>query len=96
MKKKSKRNVSPYIYISAFHNIIGAMSGHRVFDRFGFNLPPGPKKGKLSVLTQYEKLVFMPELYDWVCVETSELLSGYQPSAELLGILGGNINLDLQ
>ncbi|MEI2695468.1 MAG: hypothetical protein V9E90_10385 [Saprospiraceae bacterium] len=96
MKKNAKRKVSPYIYVSAYHNIKGAMSGHRVFDRFGFNLPPGPKKGKLTVLTKYEKLIFMPELYDRVCMEAAEILTGYQPPDELLEILERNINIGIQ
>lgn len=63
MEKNTKCKVLPYIFDSAFHNIIGAMSGHRLFDRFGFNLPPRPKKGNVSVLTQYEKLVIVPEVF---------------------------------
>jgi len=96
MKKKAKSKVSPYIYVSAFHNIIGAMEGHRIFERFGFNLPPGPKKGKKTILTKYEELVFIPEVFDWVCPETAALLTGYKPSAELLGILEENVDLELQ
>ena len=96
MKKKAKRTVSPHIYVAAFHNIIWAMDGLRIFERFGFNLPPRPKKRKQTLLTQYEKLVFVPEVFDWVSQETAELLTGYQPSAELLGLLGENIDMDLE
>ncbi len=96
MKKGAGKKVSPIIYAAAFHNIIKAMSGLRIFERFGFNLPKALKKERKTVLFYYEKLVFFPELYDWVSEETAEVLSGYQPSAELLGILGGNMNLELQ
>lgn len=96
MKKRAKRTFSPNIYVSALYNIIWAMSGFRIFEWFGFNLPTRQRNTKHTLLTDYEELLFMPEVFDWVSEETAELLSGYQPSAELLGILGGNINLDLQ
>lgn len=96
MKKKTQKQVSPYIYVSAFHNIIVAMSGHRIFERFGFNLPPRTKETKMTLATDYEHLKFAPELFDWVNEETAELLSGYKPSGELLSILRDNINFDLQ
>ncbi|MBK9721921.1 MAG: protein rep [Saprospiraceae bacterium] len=96
MKKRAKRTVAPYIYVSAFHNIIWAMSGHRIFERFGFNLPPRTKETKMTLAIEYEQLKFAPELFDWVNEETAELLSGYQPTGELLSILRDNINFDLQ
>ena len=46
MNKKAHSKISPYIYVAAFPNIIGAMSGHRIFERFGFNLLSGPKNQK--------------------------------------------------
>ncbi|MBL0235577.1 MAG: protein rep [Saprospiraceae bacterium] len=96
MKKKAQSKISPYIYVAAFHNIIGAMSGHRIFERFGFNLPERTKETKISLITDYNQLVFVPEQFDWVSTETAELLTGYQPSDELITILAENINLDLE
>lgn len=96
MKKNVKNKVSPYIYVSAFHNIIWAMEGHRVFERFGFNLPPNPKTGKRTILTDYELLTFDPQLFDWVSPETGILLTEFKPKRELIGILESNIDLVLQ
>lgn len=96
MKKKTQSKISPYIYAAAFHNIIGAMSGHRIFERFGFQLPFRTKETKMTLITDYNQLVFVPEKFDWVSSETAELLTGYQPSDELMAILENNINLDLE
>jgi hypothetical protein len=92
MKKKAKRKISPFIYVSAFHNIIGAMEGHRVFERFGFNLPPSTKINKRTSLSDYELLIFDPQLFDWVSVETAALLTAYKPTCELMGILEENLD----
>ncbi|HRG38945.1 MAG TPA: hypothetical protein PK289_10480 [Bacteroidia bacterium] len=40
MKKKNERKVAPIIYVSAIDNIIYAMKDLRIFERFGFDLPP--------------------------------------------------------
>ena len=96
MKKRTKNKISPFIYVSAFHNIIKAFSDHRIFERFGFNLPARTKETKMTLVTEYDQLKFTPELFDWVNDETAELLSGYKPIGELLSILRDNINFDLQ
>ncbi|MBL0235581.1 MAG: hypothetical protein IPQ02_02895 [Saprospiraceae bacterium] len=72
------------------------MSGHRIFERFGFNLPERTKETKMTLITDYNQLVFVPELFDWVSYDTAELLTGYLPSDELMVILENNINLELQ
>lgn len=92
MKKRAKRKVSPYIYISAFDNIITAMQGLRIFERFGFNLPPQTRKRKFTPLTIYEELHFDPQQHDWVNPETEALLTSYKPHPELLEILNNNID----
>lgn len=38
----------------------------------------------------------VPELFDWVSYDTAELLTGYQPSGELMAIFENNIDLDSQ
>ena len=44
------------IYVKAYHNIISAMKGKRIFDRFGFNLPRGKKpEGNLKLLTEFKE-----------------------------------------
>jgi len=93
MKKKARRKVSPYVYVAAFHNIIWAMQGHRVFDRFGFNLPPRCNVTQRQTVTDYEVLKFDPQLFDWVSPYTGALLTLYQPEPELMAILKNNIDL---
>jgi plasmid rolling circle replication initiator protein Rep len=98
INKKSKEKSSPLIYISALNNILNAMKGHRVFERFGFNLTTenkltnaGPK-----VLNQYNEWVFDLKQTDWVNTDSEELLSGYLPTNELKGLLKNNIDIHLE
>lgn len=41
---KVKKKASPKVYISAMYNILSAMRHHRLFERFGFNLPQTDNK----------------------------------------------------
>jgi hypothetical protein len=41
---KTKKNTKPMIYAYALDNILCAMKGKRIFDRFGFNLTKTNKK----------------------------------------------------
>lgn len=96
MKKKS--GLTPFVYASALDNIICAMKGHRIFDRFGFNLNEAKqlKVSKRTTLEQYRELIFDPKLCDWVDPETEELLTNYQPPPALMAILESNIDTSLQ
>lgn len=104
MKKKSqgttpKEKVTPYIYASAMDNIIVAMSGHRVFDRFGFDLPKmgtDTPRGKSTTLNDYTALKYNSHLFDWIDSETERALSGYVPSSILRAILDNNIDKELE
>ena len=42
--KKSKQPIKPMIYAYALDNILVAMKGKRIFERFGFNLSQQPSK----------------------------------------------------
>ena len=44
LKKKCKQTTPPMIYAHALDNILVAMKGIRIFERFGFNLPQQPTK----------------------------------------------------
>ncbi|MBL0235586.1 MAG: hypothetical protein IPQ02_02925 [Saprospiraceae bacterium] len=50
----------------------------------------------MTLITDYNQLVFVPEQFDWVSTKTAELLTGYQPSDELMAKLENNINLELE
>ncbi len=95
LKKKTKQNCSPFIYVSALDNILWAMKGHRIFDRCGFNAETSYKRkaGKSMPLKKYDQWDFDPAQSDWVNSESDEVLTGYMPPAELTVLLANNINL---
>jgi len=99
MQKNPKKKVSPIIYASAIDNIVWAMKDHRIFERFGFDLPAKPtiKGGKSQTLTEYDEWKHDPKQTDWINTEdTDQLLTGYILTGELLSILENNINTDLE
>ncbi len=98
-RKKSDSKISAYIYVSALDNILSAMDGLRIFDRFGFNLPtelrPKPVR-KTRVLFDFEKWVYYPKATDWLNNETGKLLSGYILGGELARILKNNLEVRIE
>ena len=101
--KKSKgivptRKITPYVYVSAIDNIILAMSRHRLFDRFGFDLPKTDRKpgGKRTKLTDYTELKYDSHLFDWIDSDTEKALSGFVPSPILRAILESNMDKDTE
>ncbi len=96
-KKKPIAENTILIYAAAIDNIVAALKPHRVFDRFGFNLPPTKKaKGNYTKLSVYQELHFDIKKTDWINVDTAEPLSGYTPPQELTSLLGYNIDTYLQ
>lgn len=94
--QKGRTKATPYVYVAAFHNIICAMEGHRVFDRFGFNLPKQNTKVCRKLLIEYEELIFEPESFDWVDnFDGNKKLAHYFASPKLLAILNCNIDICL-
>jgi hypothetical protein len=97
MAKKGKSITNPNIYVRALDNIIDALKDHRIFERFGFNLPQKPKQLKnIRIVTQFTELKYDSSVFDWVENDTDEVLTGYSPSPLLIGILGNNINTHLE
>lgn len=92
LENKIENTSSPYVYVSALDNILTAMSGHRLFERFGFNLPPRKDTRNRRMIAKYDIWKYYPELRDWLNPETGEILSGYNPSHELISILNNNID----
>lgn len=86
------------IYTAALDNIFHAMKPHRIFDRFGFNLPPTTKEGTVRIVpaSQCEDFIFTVEMYDWLNAKNGEGLTGYAPTAQLDCLLHENIDTDLQ
>lgn len=96
LNKKAARKTTPYVYVSALDNILTAMTGHRIFDRFGFSLPAHLRKSKKTksvILKNFGQWIFNSHISDWINFETGEILSGYQLSRELQHILKNNIDL---
>lgn len=92
--KKSKSPNNASIYVSALDNIIAAMQGHRIFDRFGFDLPKSDnfRKAKFSTLNEYEEWFFDLRQSDWINSETEEVLAGYELPEELKEILSNRLD----
>ena len=55
------------IYARALDNILVAMKGKRIFERFGFNLPKQQQKAKnTKVVVDFENWKFLKDSSDWV------------------------------
>jgi len=94
MKKKAQSKIPPLIYAAALDNIFCAMKGHRLFDRFGFNLDKAVrKKGKQQVVVDYEEISYDRCASDWVNYDTGEVLVGFVPSGQLGWLLKNNIDM---
>lgn len=80
--KREKRSSS--VYVAAYDTIIQALKGRRVFDRFGFNLPPrNANKGQVQFLKYRKEWFYLPEFSDWVEIDGPLTLTGYVASKEL-------------
>ncbi|MBK9504753.1 MAG: protein rep [Bacteroidetes bacterium] len=92
--EKGKRKV----FVSALNNILMAFDGHRLFDRFGFNLPTKKTKpaSKITCVTDHKNWEFDPAVADWVNKNSGDRLTGYLPPAELVDILKDGIDTELE
>ena len=89
----NKSNRTKFIYVAAIANIVKAMKGHRIFDRFGFNLPKSEKyEGKKTLLDKCKHWEFDTKLGDWENPDKAEVLSNYKPEPELCNMLENNID----
>jgi Replication protein len=93
MKKKGESG-SYQIYVAALDNILTAMKGKRIFERFGFN---GEKKEVFERIepqpvSDYIEWNFNPAISDWQNVNSNEVLTGFKPRPQLTAILTNCIN----
>lgn len=95
---KNKGKCPPHVYAAALDTIFEAMKPHRIFERFGFNLPKTKKESKVQAVpeSQCQDFVFAVEVYDWVNEKTGVGLTDYAPTAQLLSLLTENVDTDLQ
>lgn len=91
-KKKYNKDNSK-IYAKAFYNILRAMKGHRLFDRFGFN-NPNPKKQHTGAkaVVDFDLWTYSLSKCDWVNKETGETLTQFVPPPELLDVFKKRID----
>lgn len=96
--RKTGKLYQPLICIPAIDNIFWALKNHRLFDRFGFDLPKPEKSdlGKFSELSEFREWNYYHESYDWVDEVNGERISRYAPPSKLINDLENNINRDLQ
>lgn len=94
LKKRAKETTTAQIYVRALNNILKAMKGRRIFDRFGFDLPPKTEIEKVEpqILSEFEKWDYNPALSDWESLTTNVKLSGYKLPSNLQAMLQNNIN----
>lgn len=96
LNKKSKLKTPPKIYARALDNILVAMKGKHIFDRFGFNLPEQPQQtSSTKLVVNFENWTFPKDSSDWVNPDTGETLTGYLPPLELSYLLNECINKEL-
>ena len=95
---KTGEIMKPLICVAAIDNIFSAMKQHRLFDRFGFDLPKPEKQetGKFSSLTEFREWNYTYENFDWVDEENGERISRFAPAPKLIIDLETNINRDLE
>ena len=96
LHKKANSKTTPYVYVSALDNILTAMSGHRIFERFGFNLPAAQRTSFKQNITQFDEWMYDPGLRDWQNVNSASVLSEYEPSPHLEDILLNRINTSIE
>jgi hypothetical protein len=86
------------IYIAALYNIIEAMSGLRIFERFGFNLQDQSqrKSSGARLASDFYEWKFLPQYHDWQNTENELVLSAYAPTAEFLSLLENHVDTQLE
>jgi len=94
VNNKQKQKVPAKIYVHALHNIFKAFEGRRLFERFGFNLPPQPvRENKTFITNNFQKWIFPNDETDWVNIETGECLTNESDLDELQTFLKENVDL---
>lgn len=95
LNKKSNQKILPKIYVRALDNILVAMKGKRIFERFGFNLPvQRQQKNNTKVVVDFENWTFPKDSFDWVNEETGKALTGFLPPLGLSFLLNQCMNID--
>ena len=76
-------------------NILVAMKGKRIFERFGFNLPQQSQQtNSLKIVVDFENWTFPKDSSDWVNDETGEALTGFLPPLGLIHLFKDYIDIE--
>lgn len=95
LRKKGKKATPQMVYAYALDNILCAMKGKRIFDRFGFNLPKSEtNETTQKLINNFEEYTFSSNATDWVNQTTGECLTGYAQPIGLNHLLNECINTD--
>ena len=95
LRKKGKQATAPMVYAYALDNILCAMKGKRIFDRFGFNLPTITKEETpQQLITDFDEYIFSTTNTDWINKSTGECLTGYLQPIGLSHLLNECINTE--
>ena len=92
--KKGKGKIEPIIYAAAMDNIFSALKGTRLFDRFGFQIPPKEKykSNGEKIISNSQDWIYDLTVSDWVNPDTGELLTGYIAPPSLKHLLNFHID----
>jgi hypothetical protein len=97
VNKNAKIKGPRKIYLSALSNVFTAMYGLRIFERFGFNLPPTTiEKGGSVLVQKFDEWIFDQKYFDWINSKNGQGLSDYKPPLELIQLLETNIDTMLE
>lgn len=97
VKKKSISETDRIIYAAVLDNIFAAMTGLRIFERFGFNLTAGvgSSTGQMKLAIDYRTWRFSSKNHDWIDKDTGECLTEFCPDKCLLALLKERIDREL-
>jgi hypothetical protein len=96
LKSKNEKGTRK-IYVKALYNILKAMKGRRLFDRFGFDVESSKRETVgASVITDFTEWVYIPKKMDWIDRKTGETLTNYNPPVDLLELLSYGIDKEVQ
>ncbi|MCB9033223.1 MAG: protein rep [Chitinophagales bacterium] len=95
-KPKNNEEIPAKIYVNALHNILRAMKGLRIFERFGFNLPKQHNEENMQCIKDYDILRYNADCNDWIDIHDGIILSNYSLPNELKQLLNNNIDLVLE
>lgn len=93
---KKKKTGNEKVYAKALYNILMAMKGHRIFDRFGFNPPEKENEtsANIALSSEYERWTFKSDRGNWINDSTKEALTSYVAPFELLELLAFKVDTE--